>query len=262
MSDQLALLQAVALLKSGAPANRIRAELVSKLSTQQRHQLEFIWSVSRHSGGMLVLSLQRLAEVVKKQQESLAQLKLAFSAPRASANLILLLPLLVVLLGELFGLAILATALASSIGLASLSLGLLMLIAARLISLRMLAKATPREHDPGAFLDAVAIGLSAGLATQSAIALAEREYEKSFSSEQLASKNLEELVASAKQSGMPLAALMRARADQLRAEVWQRAGEQIAKLSISLVLPLGLVALPAFLLVAVVPIGLGLFRVG
>jgi pilus assembly protein TadC len=51
-----------------------------------------------------------------------------------------------------------------------------------------------------------------------------------------------------------------ARADALRHRLWNRRRQDLAKLSISLLLPLGLAALPAFVFLAVVPLGIGLFR--
>jgi tight adherence protein B len=126
----------------------------------------------------------------------------------------------------------------------------------------MLEKAKPREADPGAFLDAVVIGLSAGLSAKSSAALAKRKSIASLgldvSPEQLSA--LWDAVAISEQSGIALSGILSARADALRHKLWNRRRQVLAKLSISLLLPLGLAALPAFVFLAVVPVGIGLIR--
>jgi tight adherence protein B len=126
----------------------------------------------------------------------------------------------------------------------------------------MIEKARPREADPGAFLDAVAIGLSAGLSAKSAAALAQRKSIDSFgvdvSREQLGA--LWDAVAISEQSGIALTGILSARADALRHRLWNRRRNALARLSISLLWPLGLAALPAFVFLAVVPVGIGLLQ--
>ena len=126
----------------------------------------------------------------------------------------------------------------------------------------MLDKAKPREADPGAFLDAVVIGLSAGLSPKASSTLAQNKSVSNFgekvSGEQLS--QLQDAVSVSEQSGIALSGILSARADALRHRLWNRRRQDLAKLSISLLLPLGLAALPAFVFLAVVPLGIGLFR--
>jgi tight adherence protein B len=125
----------------------------------------------------------------------------------------------------------------------------------------MLERAKPREDDPGAFLDAVAIGLSAGLNPKAAAAMA-RTKSKVLFGEEVSADQLNifwEAVKVSEQSGIALNGLLSARADALRHRLWSNHRSQLAKLSISLLIPLGLAALPAFVFLAVVPVGIGLF---
>jgi tight adherence protein B len=233
-----------------------------KLSPFQRTQFRFIWEVARESGGNLALSLDRLAKVFEAQQRQNLELKLAFSSPKATANLILLLPIVAVLFAELLGLSALSASLETGLGSLTIGFGLLLLIIARIVSLRMLEKAKPREADPGAFLDAVVIGLSAGLSAKSSAALAQRKSLVSLGqdvcSEQLSA--CWESVQFSEQSGIALTGILSAKADALRQRLWNKRRNELARLSISLLLPLGLAALPAFVFLAVVPVGIGLFR--
>jgi Flp pilus assembly protein TadB len=164
MSAELAVMELTALLRAGTSAKNARHQFqIASLSNFQKQQFDFIWSVATDSGGGLTKGLDRLAEVFAKQNRQLSELKIAFASPKATANLILFLPLLAVLFSELLGLSVLAASVGTSLGVLSVGLGLILLIIARVSSLRMLESAKPRELDPGAFLDAISIALSAGL---------------------------------------------------------------------------------------------------
>jgi tight adherence protein B len=262
MSADLAVLEVTALLRSGTGQSVARNHLqTDDLTEYQVKQFEFIWEVATESGGHLALALDRLAEVFRAQQRQFSELRIAFASPKATANLILLLPLFAVLFSELLGLSALGASFGTALGAVSVGLGLLLLIVARISSLRMLERAKPREADPGAFLDAVAIGLSAGLNPKAAAAMARTKSRVLFGEEVPADQlNIFwEAVKVSEQSGIALNGLLSARADALRHRLWSNHRSQLAKLSISLLIPLGLAALPAFVFLAVVPVGIGLF---
>lgn len=263
MSAHLSVLEMVALLKSGAGLTRAKGQFqVSELSPYQQRQFNFILGVAQSSGGALASALERLAEVFDAQQRQLQELRVAFASPKATANLILLLPIGAVLFAELLGFGALSKTLGTSLGAVAIGAGLVLLIIARVLSLKMLERAKPTEIDPGAFLDAVVVGLSAGLSPKAAATLAQAQMLQAFS-EPVASEQLSQFwdaATQAEQSGIALSGILSARADALRQKLWNRRRGQLSKLSVSLMLPLGLAALPAFVLLAVVPIGLGLFR--
>jgi tight adherence protein B len=263
MSANLAVLELSALLRSGATSQAaIKAFQLNSLSEFQKKQFQFIWDVAKDSGGNLALALDRLAQVFDTQHRQSSELKIAFASPRASANLILMLPLLAVIFAELLGLPTISSAVETSLGALAMGVGLILLIVARVISLRMLEKARPREADPGAFLDAVVIGLSAGLSANSASSLAQTKAVLNFG-EKVSGEQISQLldaVSVSEQSGIALSGILSARADAIRHRLWNRTRQALARLSISLLLPLGLAALPAFVFLAVVPLGIGLFR--
>ena len=145
MSANLAVLELSALLRSGATTQAaFKAFQLDSLSEFQKKQFQFIWDVARDSGGNLALALDRLAQVFDSQQRQSSELKVAFASPRASANLILMLPLLAVVFAELLGLPTISSAFETSLGALAMGVGLILLIVARVISLRMLEKAKPR----------------------------------------------------------------------------------------------------------------------
>lgn len=256
------MLEIVALIKSGAGLAQAKSQLnQEQLSNYQLRQFNFIWGVAHSCGGAVADALARLASVFDNQQRQLAELRIAFASPKATATLILLLPIGALLFAELLGLGALSKTLNTSLGAMAIGLGLVLLIVARVVSLRMLERAKPTESDPGAFLDAVVVGLAAGLSPKAAASLAQEENLKAFG-EPVAREQISQLWEATKlseQSGMALTAILLARADALRDKLWNRRRGALSRLSISLMVPLGLAALPAFVLLAVVPLGLGLF---
>ena len=80
MSANLAVLEISALLRSGATNQAaIKAFQIDLLSEFQKKQFQFIWDVSRDSGGNLALALDRLAQVFDSQHKQSAELKVAFA---------------------------------------------------------------------------------------------------------------------------------------------------------------------------------------
>jgi len=261
MSAEIAVMEVTALLRSGTSAATAKRQFqIKQLSPFQVKQFQFIWEMAIDSGGHLALALDRLAEVFKYQHRQFSELAIAFASPKATANLVLLLPIAAVLFSELLGLSALGASFGTSLGAVSVGAGLLLLIVARISSLKMLEKAKPREADPGAFLDAVAIGLSAGLSPKASAAMARNKARVQFGDEVSADQMsiFWEAVKVSEQSGIALNGLLLARADSLRHRLWSNHRAQLARLSISLVIPLGLAALPAFVFLAVVPVGIGL----
>jgi tight adherence protein B len=63
-----------------------------------------------------------------------------------------------------------------------------------------------------------------------------------------------EVIALSESSGLPAAALLRARADDLRREREAAHGRAVQRLGVHLVMPMGLCLLPAFVLLGIVPV--------
>ena len=106
-------------------------------------------------------SLERLAEVETGLTQTQAELEVAASGPRASAKLVTLLPVVVLLGAQLLGMRVFNSL--NPLTAASITLGALLLFAGRRWSSRILAKAQPDAQDPGAALDAFAAAMNAGL---------------------------------------------------------------------------------------------------
>ncbi len=259
----LAVIELAALVRSGLSSRQaLEGFKIQELSPRQRQQFKFIWQVAIQSGGRIAESLERLGQVFFQQQKQLSELEIAYSSPRATARLILWLPLASMFVGQLLGISAIEASLNSRFGVIALGLGLLMLIGAKIWSGRMLQRARPTSLDPAGYLDAVVIGLRAGLPPEKAKSLADKNLTAEMGL--TASENeLEELASAtglSKKTGIPLGEIISAKADSLRQSNWHQKAEQVSKLSVSLMIPLGLAALPAFILLAVVPMALGLMQ--
>jgi tight adherence protein B len=73
---------------------------------------------------------------------------------------------------------------------------------------------------------------------------------------------LEDLIALSMRAGVPLASLARAHLNHSRDVESTEATRAVSTLSVHLVLPLGLLVLPTFLLIAVVPLAWGIGNQG
>jgi tight adherence protein B len=147
----------------------------------------------------------------------------------------------------------------TSVGFASVIIGGALLYAGRLWSNSMLAKATPNQNDAGAFLDAVAVALNSGLNVQEAVRVATKSYELQFETvDELALAELQKSIDLSVQSGAAIAPLLIATADRLRDAQNNATADRLARLSVRLMIPLGVAVLPAFVLMSIVPIAISL----
>jgi tight adherence protein B len=259
--------QVVALVGAGLPATQAKnmtREKINQFSPLQAQQFEFIWGLAFQIGGPITLALERLAEVFDRQQKNLSEIQLAFAGPQATARLVSWLPLAALALAQLVGMNPLGAITGSIAGLVSVLLGAGLLAVGQRWSKRLLEKADSKSLDPGAFIDAVLIGLQAGLPLRKSEAAAQEHFKVVFQQEVTEKdiaviKSVAEL---ARDSGAALTKILAAEADQLREQERYEISEKIARLGIRLMIPLGVAVLPAFILIAIVPIAISLLSNG
>ena len=247
----------VALLQAGVSPNVAIQTLLfdlDELDFQQRRQFESVWQLTLAVGAAPIAVLQRLAQVFDGQLQHKSQIEVAYAAPRATARLVALLPVLALLFAQLAGLNPLGAVVRNPLGWVSVSLGAGLLYIGFLWSAKLLRAAQPKPEDPAAFLELIGLAMQAGLPLEAA----ERQV-LAFEQPTLAeSASLEKASKLSLATGAEMAGILRATADRLRQEVRFAAAKAVNQLTVQLMLPLGLSVLPAFLLLAVVPIALGL----
>jgi tight adherence protein B len=199
-------------------------------------------------GAPLAENLHRLAEVEVQRANVFADLQVAASGPRASARLVTFLPIVVLLGGQLLGLKVFSCAPAISYW--SIGIGIMLLVFARTWTNKVLSRAEPSSDDPGKAFDMFACCLGAGLPPGEALAQLP----------QPDNPELQELITEASATGLAVARLARATADEARLRWRVAADQQVRSASVRILWPLGLLVLPAFVLIAILPLGLAIIK--
>ncbi len=221
------------------------------------------WRVAEISGAPLAPALRAYAESLRDREAALRDVRVALAGPRSTASIVLLLPAAALLLALLMGVDLLG-ALASPLGAGSLAGGALLVVLARRWMHRLLRAAAPPAAITGLALDLLAVAAGGGGPPERAAALVAAELRAAHP--QLAATGaldadldeLDRLAAFSRRAGAPLAELARTDAAEQRARARAAARERAETLGVRLMLPLGACILPAFLLIGVVPMVIGL----
>jgi tight adherence protein B len=267
VTGEIAILELAGLLRAGVPASVARVEVesqINELDAKKLAQFEAIWALGLENGGSISGAMQNLSLVFAEQENHRREIELAFAGPRATARLVGLLPVCGLLLAQLFGLNPLAAIFTKPLALVAVILGVILLVVGNLWTRSILSKAESNGQDPGLFIDAVRFCLLAGVPFQVAMAKTEQIFGL-MNSEQVDDSvhdELNHLAELNRESGASLAALLSSAARVRRETLRHAEATAVAKLSVKLMIPLGLLTLPSFILCAVVPIAIGLLSSG
>lgn len=252
-----------ALISAGLPAqqaHKICEEEISRMPSADAKQFELVWSLAQQLGGPVVLALNRIIEVFERSDKNAKEVELAFAGPQSTSKLVMGLPVVALVLAQLTGMNPFGAIIGSLLGLLSVCLGAGLLVTGHYWTKRLLAKALPEGLDPGAYLDCVLIGLQAGLPLGSARATAANNYQNVFTVE-VSTQDvavLDEAAELSRTTGAALTQIILSSADRLREELRFQISNRIARLSVKLMIPLGVAVLPAFILLSIVPIAISL----
>lgn len=210
------------------------------------------WFVAGAAGAPLGPALRTLAEGLREGAATADDVRVALAEPAGTARLMAWLPLVALGLGAMLGFDSFSTLTSTPIGWALAALGIaLMLVAARWRA-RLVRRAQPAAAVPGLDAEMLALALSGGCAIPRAHALVERALVDAGLGG--ASPGTDAVLRLSARAGAPAAELLRAEAGQMRRRARAEGRERAAALGTSLLLPLGLCTLPAFLVLGVVPL--------
>ena len=285
--------QALATVTSwGAPAHLACAQLLENSarmrphSRERLHDLQLSLRMSESAGAPLATSLERAAEHAEERIDALLGRQSALAAPRATGRILSWLPLLGLGLGVLMGSDPVGVLTSSILGALTGVLGLGLALAGRRWTAALVHRAEVESTasngaeqianvppvDTALVLELLAAQLRAGLAPLAALgtlagALNSRPLHTVCQRLQMGSGwgsawsgsaagtfgELRDALAPAYTGGAPSTALLLSLADAHRLSE-RRASERAAgKLSVALVVPLGLCSLPAFICLGIVP---------
>ena len=286
--------QALATVTSwGAPAHLACAQLLESNtrmrphSRERLHDLQLSLRMSETAGAPLATSLERAAEHAEERIDALLGRQSALAAPRATGRILSWLPLLGLGLGVLMGSDPVGVLTGSVLGALTGLLGLGLAFAGRRWTAALVHRAeveSAASHgaeqasnvppvDTALVLELLAAQLRAGLAPLAALgtlaeALNSRPLHAVCQRLQMGSGwgsawsgsaagafgELRDALAPAYTGGAPSTALLLSLADAHRLSERRAAERAAGKLSVALVVPLGLCSLPAFICLGIVPI--------
>lgn len=219
------------------------------------------WEVARVSGAPLGPALTSMAEGLRDQEHTARLVQAELAGPRATLRLVSLLPLLALAGGALGGVDTVSFLFTSRLGLVAVSVGLVCLGLAwwwmRLLVNRVMATRQPPSPRTDLFL----VALGGGLPPRAALSEVDRVMAQ-WDLEHRAEDGLEGLIELSMRAGAPLTVLARAHLKHARQIESVEATRAVGALSVHLVLPLGVLVLPAFLLISVLPLAWGVGSTG
>ena len=286
--------QALATVTSwGAPAHLACAQLLENRarmrphSRERLHDLQLSLRMSESAGAPLATSLERAAEHAEERIDAFLGRQSALAAPRATGRILSWLPLLGLGLGVLMGSDPVGVLTGSVLGALTGLLGLGLAFAGRRWTAALVHRAEVESAasngteqtsnvplvDTALVLELLAAQLRAGLAPLAALgtlaeALNSRPLHAVCQRLQMGSGwgsawsgsaagtfgELRDALAPAYTGGAPSTALLLSLADAHRLSERRAAERAAGKLSVALVVPLGLCSLPAFICLGIVPI--------
>ncbi len=216
------------------------------------------WAVATESGAPLANTLERAADSLRALADADRQVELALAGPQATARIVAMLPIVGVLMASLVGADPVGAVFGTVPGAVAAVLGAGALVAGIRWNRRLVAAARVSDPLAGAAEELLGLALAGGATPEAACARVESVSARCGIP--LSTQAARATLAFASRAGVPASALVRAEAVRARrlalADVLRRA----ALLGPRLLGPLALCFLPAFVLLGVVPLMVGILR--
>lgn len=206
------------------------------------------WEIATTVGAPLAEVLRIIAESLRDAASAADDVRIALAEPAGTARLLLWMPLAGLLLGFALGFDTIGVIVGNPLGAACVIAGLLLVLAARLWTRRLLRRAAPEPGTPGMRAELVAVALAGGASIDRALRLVAESSAGGGTEERV--RPVLEL---SRAAGVPAVELLRASAAQDRHAARVHGRLRAARLSTRLLIPLGVCTLPAFLLLGVAP---------
>ncbi|WP_309065401.1 type II secretion system F family protein [Microbacterium sp.] len=208
------------------------------------------WEVATVVGAPLADVLRSLAEALHDAATADDDVRIALAEPVGTARLLLWLPFAGLLLGLALGFDTIGVLTTTPFGIGCVVAGVALVMVARWWTSRLVRRAQPDPGTPGIHAELVAVALAGGVAIPRALRLVDHSPAVLESDR----RRTDAVLALSRAAGVPAGELLRAAAAQQRHEARVQGRIRAARLSSSLLLPLGACTLPAFLLLGVAPL--------
>ncbi|MCU1404022.1 MAG: hypothetical protein JWQ43_325 [Glaciihabitans sp.] len=120
------------------------------------------WAVALDAGAPLAPTLRDFATSLRSLAQAQREIHIALAAPAATAKMVMALPAVGILFGMALGFNTIRTLTSTPLGIGSLVIGLLLLVAAARWNKHLVTAAQPRDLTPGLEYDLTAIAVSGG----------------------------------------------------------------------------------------------------
>ena len=212
------------------------------------------WQVATQAGAPLAACLRQVAASFRQVGQLHADLAVALAGPSATARIVAFLPVIGVLFGGLLGFNTLHTLFLTVPGWACLFGGAVLMLAADRWNRRLVRGARARDPTPGLELDLTAIAMTGGGSVDRARSLVDTAAERYALHRADAAVTIDRVLALSVRAGVPAAELLRSEAEQMRRQAGSDGQRRAATLGVTLMIPLGVCVLPAFMLIGVLPL--------
>ncbi|AZH79493.1 type II secretion system F family protein [Microbacterium algeriense] len=212
-------------------------------------ELAAAWEIATIVGAPLAEVLRMIAETLRDAASAADDVRIALAEPAGTARLLLWMPLAGLLLGFALGFDSVGVITRNPLGLACAVCGLLLVLAARAWTGRLLRKAAPAPGTPGMRAELVAVALAGGASIDRALQLVSQTAAPGEGEGRVRA-----VLDLSRAAGVPAVELLRASAAEDRHSARVQGRLRAARLSTQLLLPLGVCTLPAFLLLGVAPL--------
>ncbi|MWV73552.1 pilus assembly protein TadB [Rathayibacter rathayi] len=212
------------------------------------------WRVAADSGAPIAAALSELAESLRELARANRDIAVALAGPAATGRVVGALPLAALGLGGLLGFDVVGVLLGTVPGLICLVGGAGLMAGAHAWTRRLVHGAFPDDPAPGLALDLLAVALAGGGSLDSSRAqMLASLAECGLGADERVLADADSVLALSAAAGVPAGRLLRSEAALVRARASSGARERAARLGVTLMLPLGVCVLPAFLLLGVAP---------
>jgi tight adherence protein B len=223
------------------------------------------WSIAIDVGAPMAPVLTAFADSLRELAAVQRDIEVSLAAPVATAKLVLTLPAIGIGLGFALGFNTVAVLFGSAVGVVCAIAGGALMVAAARWNRRLVARAQPNSATPGIECELLAIAVSGGGSLDRArelldetlhrFALDDRSLEATSAGDDHGATRtvIDSVIELSERAGVPARQLLRSEAAAARRAASALAQERAAKLTVRLMLPLGMCVLPAFVLLGVVP---------
>jgi tight adherence protein B len=213
------------------------------------------WEVATEAGAPLAACLRELAASFRDLGQLHRDLQVALAGPAATARLVTALPVGGILVGALMGFDALHVLFLTVPGWLCLLTGAGLMFVAQRWNRRLVRSAARADATPGLVLDLTAIAMAGGGSVSRARSIVLAVTERfGIACGELAQTAVARVLVLSERAGVPAAELLRSEAQQQRRDERTAGQRRAESLGVTLMLPLGLCVLPAFMLVGVVPL--------